>query len=401
MSWFAKSGGAHGSLPESELATVIDNLHEGVVVYDEQFSFSVFNRAADRILGVAAAEVVGQTFSLSGAHATDARFKVLLTVLFPALAANIVRRSEPGVYPQLYDLSFDDPPLELRITTTRITGADGAPRGYLKLIQDRTRELELMHTKREFITIASHQLRTPLSGLNWALDALRKEITDPSQKELLEASATAVNRTLTIVNDLLDVAKIEEGKFGYQFQEFDLVAFLEEALVQAQPVAAQYQVKVYFEKPASPARLAEAPAERAGGPREGAITVTADPAKLGAAVANLLDNAVKYNVANGEVVVRVARESASPYVQVSVRDTGIGIPEDVLPKLFTKFFRTESAVKVAVEGTGLGLYITKNIIRRHGGKIWAQSTVGRGTTIFFTLPTDPALIPAHEYADEE
>jgi len=117
---------------------------------------------------------------------------------------------------------------------------------------------------------------------------------------------------------------------------------------------------------------------------------------------NILDNALRYNIQNGEVVVAVERLSGQPFVQVSVKDTGVGIPAGEMKKLFGKFFRAENVVKMVPEGSGLGLNIAKNIIKRHGGQIWAESEIGRGSTFYFTIPTDPSLIPPKEvvYGEE-
>ena len=129
--------------------------------------------------------------------------------------------------------------------------------------------------------------------------------------------------------------------------------------------------------------------------------LTLDPQKLGVAISNLIDNAVKYNVQNGEVIIGIERLKDKPYVQISVKDTGLGISPEAMSNLFTKFFRAENAVKSVPDGIGLGLYIAKNIIQRHGGEIRAESQVNRGTTFYFTLPTDPKLVPAKEIVYSE
>ena len=108
------------------------------------------------------------------------------------------------------------------------------------------------------------------------------------------------------------------------------------------------------------------------------------------------DNAVRYNVENGSVTVSVKKLTDKPYVEVRIADTGIGIPPENMEKVFTKFFRAENVLRRETEGSGLGLFITKNIINRHGGTIWAESVIDRGTTFHFTLPTDPKLIPPKE-----
>ena len=369
---------------EHRLNTIINNLHDGVIAYDENFKILVFNPAAEQIFNLRAGEVIGQSFTLKVRQDSSLRLKTLLTILFPALASMIVRRTELGVYPQVVDISFDEPSLELRVSTSRILDSEGKVLGFVKLVHDRTRELTLLRSKSEFITIASHQLRTPLTAANWAVEGLTKEPLTTNQKDLLANITGAVNRLMKIVDDLLDVARIEEGRFGYTFQEIDLISFLEDALAQAKDVAAQYRVKLYFDKP-----------------RQETVKAIFDPQKLAMVVSNLLDNAVKYNIPNGEVILKVEKVPENPYVRVSVKDTGIGIPSEGMNKVFTKFFRAENAAKIAVEGTGLGLYIGRNIIRRHGGQIWVESTLNRGSVFYFTLPTNPTLVPAKEIVYEE
>ncbi len=364
---------------KQRLGEIVENLSDGIFVYDENFKILVFNRAAEQIFGVNRNEILGQPFTLKVKQEPSPRLRPILVILFPALAASIIRRSEPGSYPQVADISFDDPPLELRVSTYRILGENGNAAGFIKIVHDRTREITLLRSKSEFITVASHQLRTPLTGLSWAMESLKKEPFTPAQRELVESAAGAIARLMRITNELLDVAKIEEGKFGYQFQPVDLVGFLEEALRQSKGVADLYKVKLYLEKPS------------------GAVPkVHVDPQKLGLVVQNLIDNAIRYNIPNGEVVVKVEAVPGKPYLEISVRDTGIGIAPEDMKKLFSEFFRGANAVRIAVEGTGLGLYIAKNIVRRHGGTIRAESTLNRGSRFAFTLPTHLSLVPSKE-----
>lgn len=371
---------------ERRLKNIVNDLKDGVITYDQNFTILEFNPAAEQIFNLKASEVIGKTFTLESEQRSGyyASYKVLLTVLFPALAPAIRRRTEPGADVQMADLSLEDPPMELRVVTSKMYDGEGNVMGYVKIVRDRTRDLVLLRSKSEFITIASHQLRAPLTALSWAFETFRKESLSESQKELVAIGVRATDHLLRIVNDLLDVAKIEEGKFGYKFQELEIAPFLEDALRQAELVARQYKVEIYFERP-----------------REERLTVFADPERLGTAVSNIIDNAIKYNVPNGRVVVKAEQLRGEPYVQIGVRDTGVGIPPEVMSKLFTKFFRAENALRQITEGTGLGLFIARNVIRRHGGKVWAESELNRGSTFFFTLPTRQDLIPLKEVIYEE
>jgi len=369
-------------IERNELGSIISNLWDGIIAYDPNFKILIFNRAAEQIFNLQASEVVSRSFSPE--QVKEPRFKALSQIIFPSLAPMVLRQSEPGIYPQIVDISLDEPKAEFRVATDKIIDPNGRLLGFVKLVHDRTREVELLRSKTEFIAIASHQLRTPLTAIHWALESLAKENFTGNQKELVDnALAIAVKLTKT-VNDLLDISKIEEGKFGYQFENIDLVGFIEKIVSEVKDFTKQFKVKVYFQKPAEPS-----------------IFLTADPQKLSIVVSNLIDNAIRYNVENGEVIISIERMKDKPYVKVIVKDTGVGIPAEQINKLFTRFFRAENVAKFATEGSGLGLYISKNIVLRHGGEIWAESEINRGSTFYFTLPTDDKLIPSREIASGE
>ncbi len=361
---------------------IILSMGDGVMVYDPEFRVQLFNRSAEQIFGLTAQEIVGQMITPESVR--NPKLETLAKVIFQSLAPQVIRRSPEGEYPQVADLSFDEPHLELRVTTDRMLKEDGSVAGFLKIVRDRTHEVDLVRAKSEFITVAAHQLRTPLSAINWTFQSLNNEnLTDP-QKELVNTGLAASTNLLKIVEDLLNTARIEEGKFGYNFQKTDVVAFLQNLLNQASVVAKEYNVKVYMERPPEAAMAAEMDAER-----------------MGLVVANLLENAIKYNVQNGQVVVSVERRTDGPFVQVNIADTGVGMSSETKDKIFTKFYRGDNAITKEANGSGLGLYIAKNIIRRHGGQIWVESELNRGTTFHFTMATDPGAVPQREMAVED
>ena len=360
------------------LQTLIADLPDGIIAYDNNFMIQIFNPAAERIFGINREQVVGHTFGPE--RAQELPFRLLTQTIFPSLSPLVVPRSEPGVFPQIVDLSFTDPKRELTVSTDKIVSPAGEALGFIKLVKDKTREAELLRSKSEFITIAAHQLRTPLTTIHWVFEGLNgKEKLEAEDRELVASGLLNSVKLLKIVNDLLDVSRIEEGKFGYDFEQVNIIDFLSGILTNAEAMAKKYEVKFY--------------SDRSG---ETAVNLTIDANRLGLAISNLVDNAIKYNVKNGSVTVKLERLPDKPYLQISIKDTGIGIPPEDMPKLFTRFFRTENAAKMEIEGSGLGLYIAKNIINRHGGTIWAESILGRGTTVYFTLPIEPKLIPQKE-----
>lgn len=366
-------------LERNELGNIIWNLGDGVIAYDQNFKILIFNRAAEKIFNIPAQKVFGLLFSPEKAR--DSEFSVLGQVMYPSLASVVVRRSEIGKYPQISDFIFSRPKMNLRVITDKIFDPSGRLLGFVKIIRDRTREVELLKAKSEFIEVAAHQLRTPLTSINWIFESLVKEKFNESQKELVDMGLKAATGILKTVNDLLDVSQIESGKFGYKFEKVELVSFIENLLSELLNYAKESGVKIYFKKP-----------------KESSINIFADVQKLSIAFSNIVANAVKYNIKNGEIVVDMEQLKDKPFVQISVKDTGIGIPAEDIPRLFTKFFRSESGQRSVPDGTGLGLYITKNIIERHGGNIWVESQISRGSVFYFTLPTDPNFITSSESA---
>ncbi|MFA6136232.1 MAG: ATP-binding protein [Candidatus Paceibacterota bacterium] len=365
------------------MESIISHLPIGILAYDSNFKVLIFNPAASEIFSINKDEIISKKISTE--MAGNPKFRVLAQVVFSSLAPTVIKRSEPGAYPQVIDVSFDDPQLELRVVTDRIFDDKGNTTGFIKLITNRTREIELIKSKTEFITVAAHQLRTPLTAVNWAFEALEGGVSLPKeQKELVDTGFMAVKKMLKTVNDLLDVSKIEEGKFGYQFEDVNVVSFLEDILSQTNGMAKQFGIKLYFERPV-----------------DTNMKVFIDGQKVSMVLYNLLDNAIKYNVENGEVTISVEKEKDEPFIKVSIKDTGIGIPTDQMDKLFTKFFRADNVVKYAPDGTGLGLYIVRNVINRHGGRIWVESELNRGTTFHFTLPTSRDVIPKKDIIEFE
>ena len=371
----------NAQVSETELESILNNFGDTLIIYDENYKVLFFNNAGEKLFMVPSSEITGKTIQPEAMD--DPRLRILTQVVFPTLAPVMVPRSQPGVWPQVVDISFATPQLEMRVSTSQLSRIPGQPGRFLKVVQNRTHEVALLKTKSDFVAVASHQLKTPLTYVNWALEALNDDTTlSDANKETVSGALKAAHLLSQIVESLLSIARIEEGRFGYKFAQMKIEDFLNQVLERAMPAASKAGVRLYFDKPS------------------GLAPVFIDAERLALAVSNFLDNAIRYNVKNGEVIVRAKPVDGRPFIEVSVKDTGIGIPPEEIQKLFTKFFRAENAVKFQTEGTGLGLYIAKNIIEGHGGEVRVESELGRGTTIYFTLPTEQTLVPQREIPQE-
>lgn len=362
-------------IERNELKNMIAALDDALIVYDEDFRAVFFNPSAERLFKLSEKTVLGHKFVPQDVERKE--WRTLIQVVFPSLAPRVIARSKEGEYPQIVDVSFADPALEFRVTTAPINDENGRPLAFMKIVRDRTAQVAAMRSRSEFVTVASHQLRGPVTDITWALDSLAKasELTE-TNRTIVDNAATASRGLLKRIEDLLNISRMEEGQFGYDFKETNLVDFAGKILADVLPAARKAGVKLYFDRPS-----AELP------------VVMIDPKRLSLVMVNLLENAIRYNVQNGEVTVKIDRIPGKPYLEASVKDTGIGIPPEAMEKLFTKFYRADNAMKSQTEGSGLGLYIVKNIVNAHGGEIWVDSELGRGTTIHFTLPTDLNLVP--------
>jgi len=359
----------------NELFSIISNLQDGIIMYTPEFKITFFNKAAEEIFNIKSVEVMETVMTPKNTQIP--RLKALAQVFFPTLAVSSSRVNEYDRNSQVTELVVGDSGLELRVTNVKLLDEQGR----VKVLYNRTRELQVLKSKTEFVSVAAHQLRTPLTAIQWAAESLLEdnEGFKEQHNKMVEIIWQASKKILGIVDDLLNIAKMEEGRFGYSFKEVELIEFISTLLNSLKERTKDLGIKLFFDKPQS-----------------SRIIVQADPARLEMALSNIVDNAIRYNVKGGEVGVLIELLKDKPFVKISVRDTGIGILEDDIKRLFTKFYRGQNAVKVRVEGSGLGLYIVKNIIERHGGKIWVESEINRGTTIHFTLPTDPKFIPLKE-----
>lgn len=239
-----------------------------------------------------------------------------------------------------------------------------------KLKSQKERDEAVSKMKSEFISITAHQLRTPLSALKWTFDLIKEGSMGKFTKEqadYLENCRLANEKMINTINGLLDITRIEEGRFLYEFTEIQMEGLVKEIIGSLKLEAARKKLKISFQEPDAPVS-----------------PVKVDVEKISMVVRNLLENAIRYTPEGGRI--DVSLEKRPQEIMIRVQDTGIGIPADQHQRVFDKFFRAKNALTVETNGSGLGLYIAKNIVEKHGGRIWFDSEEKKGTTFYFTVP---------------
>jgi len=330
--------------------SIIANFADGVLVFDRNKKPFLVNVQAEVFLGLKAKEVIGKPVS---ELEKNPNLKTLIDVLGKELK---------DAYRQEMIISEN---LVLEVSSVELGGL-----GKMVVLHDVTRDRIIERMKTEFVSIAAHQLRTPLSAIKWTLRMLLDgdlgKLT-AEQKEFLEKTYKANERMIDLINDLLDVTRIEEGRYLYKTVLGEIEPIVENIINASKQEAEMNKIKLEFARPG--VKLPK---------------LVFDPDRIKLAMQNLIDNAIKYTAPGGEVTVSLKYDNEE--IEFLVRDTGIGIAKGEQNRMFNKFFRGTNAIKIETEGSGLGLFIAKNIVEAHGGKIWFESEVGKGTTFHFSLP---------------
>lgn len=342
---------------------LIENLRDGIIVIDSNNYIVFMNKVTEEMFGVSKKDVIGKQINIS--MFDDPNLKNLAKIILikenpdkqQFMPAEIKIKDSNPIFAQIYSIKI----------------ARGAT--IMKVIHDVTREKEMEKLKSEFIFIAAHQLRTPLSAIKWVFSMILKgdvgAITN-EQKEILEKGETSTKRMIALVNDLLDVSRIEEGKFGFNFKDENIEDLIEKIVALLDNKIREKEINFSFIKP--DIRLP---------------MVKADSEKLYLALQNIIENAINYTPKKGSVEISIKEETKN--IIIEIKDSGVGIPKSENNRLFNKFFRGKNVIRMQTEGTGLGLFIAKNIIERHNGAIYIESEENKGTKATVWLPKTEIL----------
>jgi len=339
---------------------MVEGMSEGVVMFDERDQLVILNATAKDLLGY---------------HQKELNTEALIK-FFQALgllgSLDEIKKSEK--FPWVKDISLERPmPHVIHAEASCLWDEAKKPLGMVMVLMDVTKEREIGQMKDEFISLVSHELRTPLAAIKGSTDILLDGIMGElnlRQTDCLAIAKRNIDRLGRLINDLLDFSRIEAGKMQLNKQKVNIANLVRDTIALFEATAKAKDLKLIASlEPDLPE-----------------IEVDAD--KITQVVTNLLGNATKFTPAGGQITVGAARVKDT--LQIDVVDTGLGVPHQDLVKIFEKFYqviRMDNSQKT--KGTGLGLPICKGIVEKHGGKIWVESELGKGSKFSFSLPITP------------
>lgn len=344
---------------------MLSSIGDGIIATDSTGKITMVNQVASEALGWKKNELVGKL--LAKAVPMIDENDHTLTITDRPLTKVLSLGKEIITSPKNYYIRKDKTKLPVRFTVTPII-LEGKIAGTIEVFRDITKEKEVDRAKSEFVSIASHQLRTPLTIINWYVERLKEHgnTADKKQSTYLEAIYHASARMVELINALLNVSRLELGTFIVELQQVRTEDIANQVLQDFQPAIENKKLIVEKHFPSSMRPL------------------SADPKLLTIIFQNLLSNAVKSSANGGKIVLQIASDTKG--FSLRVTDNGYGIPKSQQSKIFTKMFRADNARNADPDGTGLGLYIVKSIIDVTGGEIRFESQENKGTTFFVSFP---------------
>ncbi|HEY6736221.1 MAG TPA: ATP-binding protein [Candidatus Saccharimonadia bacterium] len=348
----------------NKLRSVLGAMTDGVFALDHTGRIVLFNKAASELTGRSITEVAGQLAEKMLPFRSNGEL-----VMTRWLANQPGTEHKVGQWKGLELYRADGTSLYVDVQAVVL---NDDPNGIATLVtfHDLTKTHQLEEMKVDFVALAAHELRTPITEIKGYLDILNHEAKqlNKANREFLERTIASANQLSGLMHNLLNVSRIERGELGYQPEHLDYRKLVTDVVGDLKLRAKQQHRKLTLELP----------------PLVKSIPISGDPTSLREILTNLVNNAIEHTGPSiGEIKVQVAVNK--PNVETSVIDNGTGIPAEAVSHLFTKFFRV-GEMKSTTRGTGLGLYICRAMVEAHGGTIWAESTEGEGSTFTFRLP---------------
>ena len=349
---------------KNRIEAILVSIADGVLVIDTNKKLVVTNPAVQRITGFTQKECLGRIYNevfkffKEDDKSENIEFieQALKTGELSTMKNHTVLVRKDGVE------------MPVACSAAAIKDEKGKIIAGVVVFRDITEQREMDRIKSEFVSLASHQLRTPVTIIKWGSEALLKDIEkklDKKEMEQMDRIYRGSMRMIELVNDLLNVSRLESGRLVFKTEEMQFEELIDKVADEYKSYLERKKAKLNIEKPKT--KLPK---------------VKIDPEKIRQVIIILLDNAIKYSPENSEIKIKI--EHSDEKLVYSTKDQGVGIPKKEQEKIFKRFFRAENVSQKP--GTGLGLYLAKGLVEAHGGKIWFESEENKGTTFFFTLP---------------
>jgi len=341
----------------AKLAAIIDSSDDAIVSKTLESVITSWNDSAERMFGYTADEIIGETI-----------YKIIPPDRYeeePAILSRL-KKGERVEHFETKRQRKDGTLLDISVTVSPVKDKSGKIIGLSKIARDITERKLDENRKNDFIGMASHELKTPLTSLSALLQvvgAKLKNNPDTFLSGAMEKANIQVKRMTSMVNGFLNISRLEAGKIQIDKQPFNLGELLQEITEEARLISGSHHIMLESCE---------------------TVTVNADRDKISSVLSNLVSNAVKYSPRG--TYIRLNCRVSEKKVTVSVADEGMGIPSQDLPQIFDRYHRVESENTRHISGFGIGLYLSAEIIKRHDGEIWAESEMGVGSTFYFSLP---------------
>ena len=354
---------------QAMLAAIVDSSDDAIVSKDLNGIITSWNQGAQKIFGYTPEETIGK-------H---------ITIIIPeerldeeTMIINKIRKGESVSHIETIRKRKDGKEINISLTVSPIKDKKGKVIGASKVARDITDKVEMEkqrqlftdrlqeinHYKDEFMAMASHELKTPLTVIKANLQILEHKMQDDNKVYFVNKTLNQVNKLTNLISDLLDVSKIQTGSLELNRTDFELTPFLTEIIESIQQTSANHEIILTA--------------------KDKNLMVSADRDRLEQVVINILTNAIKYSPNGKKVTVDAGIKDEQ--IIVKITDYGIGIPQDDLDHVFTRFFRVRGLAST-FSGSGIGLYISSEIIKRHGGNMWVESEINKGSSFYFSIPS--------------
>ncbi len=349
----------------SKAEAVLSTIPDAVIAVDLNRNINFFNKAAENLTGFSTIQVLGKPIS-SIFKIFDKKDEISPLTYCPISTTN----SDSMLFSrENLELDSGQKQAFVNLTARQIKGGASHNLGCIMTLHDITREKQLEAMKMDFVSMAAHELRTPLTSIKGYLSVFVQENEhkfNPDQMMFLTRIGLSTQQLLNLVENLLNVSRVERGTFSVFRQPIDWIDLVKHSVNDLTNRAREKKITLQYVD----SGIAH-------------LSVEADKLKIVEVLNNLIANAINYTHSGGTIWVWV--EVGNQEAITHIRDTGIGVPKQALPHLFSKFFRAHDKLEM-IKGTGLGLYISKAIVELHHGKIWVQSEQGKGSVFSFSLP---------------